>query len=151
MESATGLRLMRDPSIAGKASTILYLSSYSYIFILILLNVCPHTAMYVSSYCFMCVIMLICMCPHAAICVSSSCYMCPHTAIYVSSYCYVCFLQGGFTAKASHCYICVLMLLYMCPHTALCVLILLNHKKSSEKSGGSVSRCKCFIADVKKT
>jgi hypothetical protein len=53
---------------------------------------CPHTAIYVSSYCYICVLILVgaatvsdiyvlilrYMCPHTAI------YMCPHTAIYVS-------------------------------------------------------------------
>ena len=66
LESATGLRLMRDPSTSGKTSTILYVSSYSYIRVLMLLYMCPHTAMYVFSYCYVCVIMLIYMCPHTA-------------------------------------------------------------------------------------
>jgi hypothetical protein len=53
---------------------------------------CPHTAIYVSSYCFICVVILLYMCPHTAIHMSSYCYkcvlillyMCPHTATYVS-------------------------------------------------------------------
>jgi hypothetical protein len=63
----------------------------SYIHVLILPYMCPHTATYVSSYCCMGVLILL--------------YMCPHNAIYVSSYCYIC----------------VLILLYMCPHTAVYV------------------------------
>jgi hypothetical protein len=42
------------------------------------LHVCPHTAMYVSSYCYMCVLILLYICSHSAM------YMCPHTVIYVS-------------------------------------------------------------------
>ncbi len=49
--------------------------------------VCPHTAMYVSSYCYICVLILLYMCPHTAVYMSSYCYICPHTAIYLSSYC----------------------------------------------------------------
>ncbi len=65
-------------------------TSYSYM--------CPHTPTYVSSYSYICVLLLVhmCsntptnMCPHTAICVSSywhmcvllMLYMCPHTATY---------------------------------------------------------------------
>ena len=118
LERATGLRLMRDPSTAGKASTVfisvlmqLYIyahtakcvSSYCYICVLILLYMCPHTAIYVSSYWYICVLILVYMCPHTGIYVSSYCYicvlillyMCPHTAVYVSSYCYMCVKRGS--------------------------------------------------------
>ncbi len=73
------------------------------------LQVCPH--MYVSSYYYICVLILLYMCPHTAdVCwrlltyegVSGALQVCPHTTIYVSSYCYIC----------------VLILLCMCPHTA---------------------------------
>jgi hypothetical protein len=37
---------------------------------------CPHTAIYVSSYCYVCVLILLYMCPHTAIYVSSYCYRC---------------------------------------------------------------------------
>ncbi len=59
---------------------------------------CPHTAVYVSSYCYVCVLMLLYMCLHTAIYVSLYCYivcpsvcvlillyMCPHTR--TSTYC----------------------------------------------------------------
>ena len=69
--------------------TLTYLSSYSYMSVLILLRTCPHTPTYVSSYSYVRVLVLL----HAR----------PHTAIYVSSYSY---------AR-------VLILLYMCPHITL--------------------------------
>jgi hypothetical protein len=110
-----------------------------YLYVLILLYMCRHTAICVSSYCYICVLILLYVCPHTAIYVSSYCYICvvillyacPHTAIYVSSYCYMCVLillyMCPHTAMcvSSYCYICVLILLYVCPHTAICVLILL--------------------------
>jgi hypothetical protein len=108
----------RGAVLQAKAThTPIYVSSYDYICVLILLCVlirlymCPHTTIYVSSYYYICVLIRLYMCPHTAICVlirlyvSSYCYMCPHTTIYVSSY---------------DC-ICVLILLYMCPHTTIYV------------------------------
>ncbi len=75
---------------------MLYVSSYCYICVLILLYMCPHTAMcvlillYVSSYCYIvssyyyvCVLILLYICPHTAIYVSSLLHMCPHTSIRV--------------------------------------------------------------------
>jgi hypothetical protein len=56
---------------------------------------CPHTAVYVSSYCYIGVLILLYRCPHTAICVSSYCYMCVlmqgaviHTYIYIYIYIY---------------------------------------------------------------
>jgi hypothetical protein len=58
--------------------------SYYYVCVLILLYMCPHTTTYV-------VLILLYMCPHATIYVSSYYYICgPHTTIYVSSYYYIC-------------------------------------------------------------
>ena len=73
--------------------TAIYVSSYCYVCVLVLLYMCPRTAIYVSSYCYICVLLYVC--PHTPIYVSSCSYicvlvllyMCPHTAIYVSSYC----------------------------------------------------------------
>jgi hypothetical protein len=82
-----------------------HVSSYSYICVLILLHMCPHTPTYVSSYSYICVLVLL--------------HMCPHTPTYVSSYSYIC----------------VLILLHMCPHTAThcytCVLILYRRGDSA--------------------
>ena len=70
-----------------------------YIYVLILLYICPHTTICVSS----CV--LIYMCPHSTSCVLILLYMCPHTTIYVSS-----------------CYdMCPAVSSYICPHTTSCV------------------------------
>ena len=83
-----------------------YVSSYCYIYVLILLCMCPHTAIYVSSYCCICVLILLYVCPHTTrswrslrlyrasmypsanyyMCVLILLYMSPHTPIYVSSY-----------------------------------------------------------------
>ena len=46
---------------------LLYVSSYYYISVLILLHMCRDTAMYASSYCYICVLVLLYMCPHSAI------------------------------------------------------------------------------------
>jgi hypothetical protein len=99
------------------------------------LYICPHTTIYVSSYCYISVRMLLYMCPHTAIylsacyyiCVLTLLYVCPLTNMYVSSYCCICVLILLY-------YICVLIPLYICPHTTIyvssyyyiCVLILLH-------------------------
>ena len=49
-----------------------------------------HTAMYVSSYCYVCVLMLLYMWPHTAVHVSSCCYVCGLILLCVSSCCYKC-------------------------------------------------------------
>jgi hypothetical protein len=95
---------------------------YHHSHICLLLYVCTHTTIYVSSYSYICVLILLYMCPHSIciyvssysttyvssfdICVlvlhvSSYYYMCPHTTTYVPSY------------------------YKICPHTNMCVLILL--------------------------
>ena len=51
----------------------IYEDTYCYIYGLILLYMCPHTAIYVSSCCYMC--------HHSAICVLLLLYMCPHAAV----------------------------------------------------------------------
>jgi hypothetical protein len=75
------------------------------------------SCVYVSSYCYICVLILLCACPHTAIYVSSYCHMCVLRLQYVSSYSVILLYVP------SYCYIRVLLLLYMCPHTAICVLI----------------------------
>jgi hypothetical protein len=104
------------------------------------LHMCPHTAIYVSSYCYVCVLILLCrkcvalllgtglyMCPLTAVCDLILLYMCPHTAIYVSSYCYIR----------------VLVLPYMCRHsdqakygTLLVGTVLLRYFCTSKVSEG---------------
>jgi hypothetical protein len=102
-----------------QASTAMYVSSYCYICVLILLicymssycYVCPHTAMCLaSSYCYICVLILL--------------YMCPHTATSVSSYCYRCVLILLYMCTAMHvssncCVSCVLIL--QCVRILLCI------------------------------
>ena len=75
--------------------------------VLILLNVCPHTAARASSYYYICVLILLYMCPHTTICVSSYYSMCPHTTICVPSYYYICV----------HAATCVSSCCCMCSHT----------------------------------
>ena len=58
----------------------MYVSSYRYVCVLILLYMCPHPAIYLSSYCYISVLIPLYMCPHTAM------------AMHVSSYCYVCVL-----------------------------------------------------------
>jgi hypothetical protein len=58
------------------------LSSYYYICVLILLQMCPHTTAYVSSYYYIFVLILL----H----VSSYYYICVVIRLYVCSYCYIC-------------------------------------------------------------
>jgi hypothetical protein len=111
-----------DPSAAGPRTAI-YLSSYCYISVLILLYICPHTTIYLFSYYYYCtsvripppaltplpqVLILLYICPHT----TSYCYIsvlvllciCSHAAIYLSAYYYSSVL--------------ILILLYICPHTA---------------------------------
>jgi hypothetical protein len=83
---------------------------------------CPHTTMYVSSYYYVCVLILICMCSHTNVMhtvylcvssyyfirllkllhVSSYYYTCPHSTIYVDS-CY--FLSSAAPSFISNCLI----------------------------------------------
>ena len=75
-------------------------------------------AIYVSSYYYKCVRILLHvsayyeyhMCPRTTICVRIIYYVCARILLYVSSCYYKC-----------DCYICVLMILYMCPHTTIYV------------------------------
>ena len=115
---------------------------YYYIFVLILLYMCPHTAI--------CVLILLTLLTYRTspptpppscryissvlillyMCVSSYSYVCvcPHTTIYV------CVLIPRYMCVSSYYYICVLILLHMWPHTTTyvssyyykCVLILLH-------------------------
>jgi hypothetical protein len=45
----------------------------TFICVLILLYMCPHTAIYVSSHCYICDPLLLYLCPHTAKYVSASC------------------------------------------------------------------------------
>jgi hypothetical protein len=75
--------------------TSIYVSSYYYVRVLILLCMCPHTILcvlillYVLSYYYICVLILLYLCPHTPICVLI-CYICVLIMLcvcqYVSSY-----------------------------------------------------------------
>jgi hypothetical protein len=46
--------------------------------------ICEHNLLlYVSSYCYICVLMLLCMCPHTAMYVSSYFYICALILVYM--------------------------------------------------------------------
>jgi hypothetical protein len=78
--------------LRNHTTAALYVSSYCYICVPILLYMCPHTAIYVSWYCYIRVLILVypgAVDENAAI-IAELLYTCPHTAIYVSSYCYIC-------------------------------------------------------------
>jgi hypothetical protein len=73
----------------------IYVSSYYYICVLILLYMCPHTTIYVSSYYYICmkihqrriyyyicVLILLYMCRYYISSALVLLYMCPHTTIY---------------------------------------------------------------------
>jgi hypothetical protein len=81
-----------------RSHAVIYVSSYFYICVRILLDMCPHTVryfcMYVSSYCSICFLILLYMCPHTALYVSSYCSICVLILLYVSSYCHRCFLPA---------------------------------------------------------
>jgi hypothetical protein len=93
--------------------TPIYVSSYYYICVLVLLYQAP---IYVTSYCYICVlIQSYCYIRLLSICVLILLHMCPHTAIsgsylYVSSYYYT----------PPYPYICAYILLYLCHHTTVC-------------------------------
>jgi hypothetical protein len=120
---------------------------YCYICVLILLFMCPHTTIYVSSYCYVFVLILLyvssycymcphsTMCPHTTVltplcvlilqCVSSYYYvlilqhMCPHSTMYVSSYCDI--LPQATCLWTSHVHGAADLTHY---YTKICVLIL---------------------------
>ncbi len=115
---------------------LLYVSSD----IIYAICICPHTIpprswdIYVSSYYYICVLILLYMCPlilhmcpHNTKYVSSYYYMCPHTTTCVLIPCllalgiYMCYVSAYHPSSLLG-YICVLiLLLYMCPHTTICV------------------------------
>jgi hypothetical protein len=85
-----------------------------------------NTFIYVSSYYYTCVLMLVYMCPHTTICVLIPLYMCPHTTHTTLSF-YLLSAVAGFQRAASDSstyslyngivLIIILILLNMCPHT----------------------------------
>jgi hypothetical protein len=91
------------------AGTTIYVSSYYYICVLVLLCMCPHTTM--------CVLILVEI--HARTCRSTSTtsprryyYMCVLILLYVSSYYYMCPLTTTFVSFLAG--------TSMCPHTNMC-------------------------------
>ncbi len=112
------------------------LPSYYFLFVLILLYVCPQTCAHVSSYYFVCphpticvsvllsvvILLYIYMYPHTSTHMCSYYFVCPHTTTYAPSYYFLCVLILLHTRPhtnsfvSAYYYICVLMLLYMCPH-----------------------------------
>ena len=112
-----GILLYLCPCTTMCPRTTIYVSSYCYIGVLILIYMCPFTTIYVSSYYYMCphtimyvssyycksVLILLYMCPRATI-------MCPHTTVYLSAYFYMC---NHATICVLNTTVCVLMLLYV--------------------------------------
>ena len=78
--------------------------------------ICRDNAIYEDKYCYIYGLILLYMCPHTAIC------MCPHTDIYVF-FRRTLRVAAGVAPHQGVCYIPVLILLYMCPHTAVCVSV----------------------------
>ena len=105
----------------GGVSVLKPLAGSRYIYVLILLYLCPHTAIYVSSYCYMCVFILPYTPIQTTICVSyaicgrcsmltrqsgrvDALFMCPHTTLlysrcphtsihpHIPTYSYICVL-----------------------------------------------------------
>jgi hypothetical protein len=101
--------------------TTIYVSSYCYICVLILLYMSRHTTIYVSSYCYMCRHTAICVSSYCYICVLMLLYMCPHTAMYVCVLILLCMCPHSAMYVSSYCYLRVLILLCMCPHSAVYV------------------------------
>ena len=50
--------------LGAQTSLYYYVSSYSYMCVLILLYMCPHTPIYISAYSYICVLILLYVCPH---------------------------------------------------------------------------------------
>ncbi len=128
----------------------IYVSSYCYVCVLILLCMCPHTAMYVSAcpessryscVCYVCVRILLCVCPLATICVSA----CSETITISLSLSLSRSLRAAGTAVYAVCAIYVSsILLYMCPHTAICVLKLLYVSSHSRELSIVLVACTCM-------
>jgi flagellar biosynthesis/type III secretory pathway ATPase len=114
----------------------MYVSSCSYICVLILLYICPHTGIYASSCCYICVLVLAYMRPHAPVCVLVLLYVCLRSRVRhwlhaVASYTNVrnsVLISAPSTSSSFariyvsvYCYICVLI--HECaqqrPHTCL--------------------------------
>ena len=74
--------------------------------------ICPHTAIYVSSYGYKYVLILLYVSSRYYICVRILLYMCPHTTVYVSTYYCTCVIILLCVLRLLYC-------LYMCPQTTL--------------------------------
>jgi hypothetical protein len=85
--------------------------------------VLPHTTIYVSSYYYICVLILL----HICVLMLRFCWVPPPS--WATQRLAVCGVRkrGRVPWKdiSIGCYICVLILLHMCPHATLCVLMLL--------------------------
>ena len=86
-----------------------------------LLYMFAHTPVYVSSYSYICVLMVLYTCPHVTIYVSPNSYVCL-MLLYVSSCYCVCVLIPPCVLILLH----RCSLTTVCPHTTACVLILLT-------------------------
>jgi hypothetical protein len=68
--------------------TPICVSSYSFVFPYARIDVSSYTPIYLSSYSYMCVLILRCtLCPHTTMRHRILICVCPHTRIYMSSYC----------------------------------------------------------------
>ena len=74
----------------GGVSVLKPLAGSRYIYVLILLYLCPHTAIFVSSYCYICVLILLYVCPHTTIYSYTNYYMCVLYAICIHVLVYTC-------------------------------------------------------------
>jgi hypothetical protein len=121
------------------AAYAIYVSSYCYICVLILLYMCRHTAAYVvillhmCPHTTMCVLVLLCTCPYTATCVSSFCSVCvlvqqyiqrSHATIYVSSHTQTAtaaleLARSTTICVSSYCNICVLIERYILIHALI--------------------------------
>ncbi len=100
--------------------TTLYVSSYYYISVLILLYICPHTTIHVCV-----LILLYILSAHVAYCSGVLIvtdiyrYIYRYIPICVSSY----YMLSAHVALSAYYYICVFILLYMCLHTTILTTI----------------------------
>ena len=100
-------------------TTILHVSSYYYICVLVIQDMCPHTpTQHVQAP----HLRLRHVCPRNAICVPSCYYVCVLVLLYMCPRTTTCVLILLHNICEHPQTTCVLVLLYMCPRTTICVL-----------------------------
>ena len=112
----------------------------------------PHTTIFVHSYYYMCVLILLYTRPHTTICVSSDNYICGRILLYLCTHTTVCVcivlcvLRLLHMRASAYYYICVLILLYVSAYYYICAQALSAARKRRVAASLYVSNTTIYLA-----